>query len=239
MIVEGSIYSQDGLTTSHNHEFMNDPKFRDAYLRGIQASNLDFMFHWRVHTILWAAHAAMQLEGDFVECGVSFGCYSSAVMRYLDWNKTNRTFYLLDTFSGLDPRYVAPLEKAFGAVEATASHIKAGIMAGSPGGVIKNFEEWRNVEIIIGPVPETLDQIKSERISYLSIDMNCSPPEVAAVDFLWDRLVPGAPIVLDDYAYIGYRQQKLAMDELAASKGVAVLSLPTGQGLIIKPPNAA
>jgi hypothetical protein len=78
-----------------------------------------------------------------------------------------------------------------------------------------------------------LDQIKAERIAYLHIDMNCSPPEVAAVDYLWDRLVPGALIVLDDYAFVGFRQQKLAMDALAESKGVKVFSLPTGQGLII------
>jgi hypothetical protein len=45
--------------------------------------------------------------------------------------------------------------------------------------------------------------------------------------------------LLDDYAYHGYRQQKLGMDRFAASRGVQVLSLPTGQGLLIKPPRAA
>jgi hypothetical protein len=41
--------------------------------------------------------------------------------------------------------------------------------------------------------------------------------------------------LLDDYAYAGYRSQKLAMDAFARSKSVQILSLPTGQGLMIKP----
>jgi len=237
-IVEGHVYNQDGLHTTHNHEFMNEPAFQAAYRRGTLAANIDYMFHWRVHTALWAAHAAMRLEGDFVECGVAFGCISSAVMTYVDWNETGRTFYLLDTFSGVDPRYVSPLEIAFGKLESEQDYKDKFRYPPGVEVVVQNFSEWRNVEIIVGPVPETLDQIKAERIAYLSIDMNCSPPEVAAVDYLWDRLVPGAPIVLDDYAYVGYRQQKLAMDTLAETKGVKVLSLPTGQGLIIKPPTA-
>ena len=44
-----------------------------------------------------------------------------------------------------------------------------------------------------------------------------------------------APVLLDDYAYWGYRQQKVAMDALAARLGVAIMSLPSGQGLIVRP----
>lgn len=69
--------------------------------------------------------------------------------------------------------------------------------------------------------------------------MNCMPPEVAALEYLWDRLVDGAVVLFDDYAYYGYRQQKLGIDACAERLGVPVLSLPTGQGLIIRPPRSA
>jgi hypothetical protein len=59
---------------------------------------------------------------------------------------------------------------------------------------------------------------------------------VAAALFFWDRLVPGAFMLLDDYAYYGYHEQKLAMDVFAVEKGADICTLPTGQGLIIKPP---
>ena len=54
--------------------------------------------------------------------------------------------------------------------------------------------------------------------------------------FLWNRLVPGAPVLLDDYAYSGYEWQKVGMDAFATEHGLSILSLPTGQGLLIKPP---
>jgi len=68
------------------------------------------------------------------------------------------------------------------------------------------------------------------------LDLNCLPPEVAAADSFWERIVPGGFVLLDDYAYEGYRSQKLGIDAFAKRRKVAVLSLPTGQGLIIKPP---
>ncbi len=71
-------------------------------------------------------------------------------------------------------------------------------------------------------------------VCYLSLDMNVVAPERAAIEFFWDKLVPGAPVILDDYGWLGYRPQKRALDEFAASRGVMILTLPTGQGLLLK-----
>ena len=73
------------------------------------------------------------------------------------------------------------------------------------------------------------------KISFLHIDMNSAAPEIAAGEYFWDKLAPSAPILLDDYAYPGFHDQKLAWDAFAEGKGVKVLSIPTGQGLILKP----
>ena len=66
--------------------------------------------------------------------------------------------------------------------------------------------------------------------------MNCAPPEIAAITHFWDRLVPGAFVLLDDYAYYGYGAQKVAMDKFAQERELQICSLPTGQGLLLKPP---
>ncbi|HTB17249.1 MAG TPA: hypothetical protein VK708_03990, partial [Bryobacteraceae bacterium] len=71
-------------------------------------------------------------------------------------------------------------------------------------------------------------------VAFLHLDMNCAYPEAAALEYFWDRLSPGAFVLLDDYVYFGYESQTKAIDSLAASLGFNVLSLPTGQGLIIK-----
>jgi hypothetical protein len=66
------------------------------------------------------------------------------------------------------------------------------------------------------------------------LDMNCTLPERAALEYFWDRLSPGAIVLFDDYAYFGNDSLADAIDSAALSLGTAVLSLPTGQGLIIK-----
>jgi hypothetical protein len=234
--MQDDIYDRDSLRTNHNHDFMDDPAFRAAYARGVKATGMDYSWEWRVHTGLWAASCANKLEGDFVECGVARGFLSSAIMQHLNWDTTGRTFFLLDTFAGIDTRYVTAVELEQGVLEKNQHLIDVGLYPTSAASVIQNFSEWTNARVIVGPVPETLDQITATKVAYLHLDMNCAPPEVAAIRALWDRLVSGAFVLLDDYAYHGYQQQKLAMDEFANSKGISVLSLPTGQGLIVRPP---
>ena len=185
---------------------------------------------------LWAASSARTLEGDFVECGVNRGFMSSAIMEYLRWDSLGKTFYLLDTFGGVDPRYVTEQEIAGGALQKNEAWLQDGFYVSDVATVKANFAEWKNVRIVQGVIPDTLPQVDAERIAYLHIDLNCSPPEVAAIEYLWDRLTIGAPVLLDDYAYAGYGTQKAAMDAWADGKSVRIASLPTGQGLIVKTP---
>jgi len=231
-------YAQDGLISVHSHAFMRDPAFIRAYARGVQAigGTDTYHWHWRIHVGLWAAGVASALAGDFVECGVNRGFLSSAIMEHLDWNSRERDFYLLDTFSGLDQRLVSDLERERGALRTNAENLRSGFYVRGVEEVRANFAQWPRARIIAGPVPETLQRVTSSRIAFLHLDMNSASPEVAAITLLWERLAPGAPVLLDDYAYFGYTPQKLAMDEFARKQGVAVCSLPTGQGLILKPP---
>src|SRR5262249_27397981 len=135
-------YDQDGLRTLHNHEFMNDPAFQAAYARGIQATGMDYGWHWRAYIGLWVAQCASKLPGDFVECGVAKGFLSSAIMQLLDWDKTGRHFFLLDTFSGFDERYLTDEEVAEGAMEKNKHMISIGLYPTSAEAVTQNFSEW-------------------------------------------------------------------------------------------------
>lgn len=83
--------------------------------------------------------------------------------------------------------------------------------------------------------------VPSNTIAYLSIDMNCAYPEVKAMEFFWDKLVPGGTVIFDDYGFSanqsGFIEQKKALDSFADSRSVSILTLPTGQGVMIKPPS--
>jgi hypothetical protein len=229
-----SVYDQDGMRSYHDHSFMADPSFLKAYGRGVRAAG-EYGWHWRVHIGLWAAKSASQLEGDFVECGVNRGFLSSAVMEHLDWDSLGKTFYLLDTFGGMDERYLSEEDLKFGAVDKNKHALESGFYIQGVDAVRENFSQWRNVRIIQGPVPATLGQVSARAVAYLHLDMNCALPEVATLDYFWDRLVPGAFVLFDDYAYVGYGVQKVALDGAARAKGVPIAALPTGQGLLIKP----
>ncbi|BCO47489.1 methyltransferase [Mycobacterium intracellulare] len=232
------VYANDALITFNNfHAFLDDPEFQRAYQRGARSlGNEDwYQWQWRVHVGLWAAASASKLEGDFVECGVSYGFLSSAIMEYLDWDRLGKTFYLLDTFAGLDPRFVTENERRAGALETSKGHLRNGMYVNGVDSVRANFAQWKNQRIIVGAVPETLEQVDAPSVAYLHIDMNCAPPEVAALRFFWPRLTPGAFVLLDDYANRGRDEQRAAMDEVAGELGVKICTLPTGQGLLIKP----
>jgi Macrocin-O-methyltransferase (TylF) len=222
-------YDQDGLWTVHNHDFMEEPRFVRAYERGCAADS-DHRIQWRVHVAIWSAATAARLPGDFVECGVNKGFVSSAIMEYLNWNSLQKTFYLLDTFAGLNPKYSSHAE-----MKNHEAFMEKGYYTTDVSAVARNFSEWHNVRIIQGTVPETLPRITSQAIAYLHLDMNCAAPEIAAIEFLWERLVPGAMVLLDDYAYRGYEAQKHALDDFVNRHGLLIASLPTGQGLLVRP----
>ena len=57
------------------------------------------------------------------------------------------------------------------------------------------------------------------------------------IEFVWERLVPGAVVLLDDYAYYGYFSQKSAMISLPGKRDQNLV-VPTGQGLVMKPLDA-
>lgn len=74
-----------------------------------------------------------------------------------------------------------------------------------------------------------------ERIAYLHIDLDQALAEIAALDALFDRVVPGGTIILDDYEWaMSYRSQKLAEDQWFDTRRYRVFPLPTGQGIVLK-----
>jgi len=227
--VDGPLtYNQDGLASTHNCDFIKDVHFSKAYAAGKATGswgNSDV--HWRAHVVCWAAKKGMALDGDFVECGVNKGGLASAVLHYTELYKTSRKLYLLDTYNGLVARYLTEDEKRR---DSNADGYEECYDA-----VKRTFSDFPNVIIVKGAVPETLKEVNASKIAFLSIDMNCVEPEIAAAEYFWSRLSSGAVIVLDDYGWSGHILQKEAFDRFAVERGVQVLSLPTGQGVIIKP----
>jgi Macrocin-O-methyltransferase (TylF) len=229
---DSDLYDEDGLVTTHLHSFTRDPRFIRAYARAIDAAGEDYHIRWRAHIALWAGRTAARLDGDFVECGVNRGFLSSGIMRDLDWDSLGKTFFLLDTFRGIDLSLL-PSEEIPEATVRNEWGTESGFYVQDVELVRANFAEWRNVRIICGSVPGSLDEVTTDSVAFLHLDMNASRPEVAALELLWPRLVPGAVILLDDYGFSD--TQHRAMNEFASAHDVSIANLPTGQGLLLKP----
>ncbi len=224
----GTAYDQDGLTTVHNTGFMTVTDFVRAEAAGAATGSWKNI-HWRVHTILWAAAHCNTIEGDFVECGTNKGGFARAICEYIKFSNTDRRFYLLDTFKGLDESLLTKEEQKAGKKE----HFRD-VYTDCYDEVRKTFLPFPFIILVKGAVPGTLNQVKSGKVAFLSVDMNSVIPEIAALDFFWDKLSAGGMIILDDYAYVTCDIQYEAHNKWAAEKGIKILSLPTGQGLIIK-----
>jgi hypothetical protein len=225
----------DGLYSLHTPRFLADPRFRSAYARGVQANGgYDPHFEWRIHLALWAATVASRAPGDFVECGVNSGFFSSAILTWLDWAKLGKKFYLIDTFEGPPLDQYSPAEIAAGRVEIAKKALDSGSFATNIDQIRANYREFERVEIVRGAIPAILPAVPRGPVAFLHIDLNCSAPEIAALRHLWDCVSPGGVVLLDDYAYFGHDAQGSALDAAARELGATIAVLPTGQGLIVR-----
>lgn len=145
---------------------------------------------------------------------------------------SSKKYYLLDTFEGIPLEQISTAEFNIG-----VAHMNRKYDSGDKTylDVKEKFKKWENCKVIRGKVPDTLDQVDSKKFSYVSIDMNVTAAEIAAAEFLWPKMVPGAIMLLDDYGWESHIQQKIAFDEFALRHGIQILSLPTGKAILMKP----
>ncbi|HEY1930607.1 MAG TPA: TylF/MycF/NovP-related O-methyltransferase [Acetobacteraceae bacterium] len=215
----GPWFMADNLITyGHTRGFLTEPRFVAAVLAA-RPEPAERAIVWRTHTLCWAADSTAELAGDYVECGTYQG-YSAEVLMHFTHGLPGRRLWLYDLF---DP--------SGGSGEGHRLPAHAPDLADR---VRARFHAWDNVVVTQGKVPDILADASPDRIAFLHIDMNNAEAERGALDVLFDRVSPGGIIVFDDYGWSGYRAQKDSADEFMGARGLHVLELPTGQGLVVK-----
>jgi O-methyltransferase len=218
--------------------FLSDARFLDAHDHALAArkrapwlDGVEAGLHqeWTIHVLCWVATQAARLPGDFVECGVNVGQSSAAVCRYVDFNRLDRDFWLFDTFSGIPLEHVADSERPH------VNEHNGAYYRDCYDEVRATFAPYSRAHLVRGVIPESLSTVQIDQVAYLHVDMNNAAPEIAALEFFWPKLAPGAFIVLDDYGWEIYRLQREGADAFARRVGVEILTLPTGQGVLLRP----
>ncbi len=215
----GDVFTGDNLFTfGKNLSFLSDRKFMTAFDREA-TEQPERAAIWRAYTLCWAARRVLPLDGDFVECGSHRGTSARILVEYLDFASVNKRFAMFDVFENVGQNKLHGYPALEGGIY---DFVKA------------RFAAFGNVDVIRGFVPDILDGNTPEKIAFLHIDMNNVEAEMSALEILFDRVVPGGSILLDDYGWKAYAEQKRAEDEFFAARGYQVLEMPTGQGLVIK-----
>ena len=214
------IYAGDNLFTYHrNLGFLDDEPFMKAFAKHTNTEIERAVLSW-MERILWGGRNGLRLEGDVVESACYKGTTVRVVCDAVDFAKyPDRHYYLYDLFDH-DPSL------PHHAMPEHSKQLFADVKA--------RFGGFENVTVTQGKVPDVLADVAPQKIAFMHLDMNNADAEIGALEVLFDRMVPGAVLILDDYGWLGYRAQKLAEDPWLAKRGYRALEMPTGQGLLIK-----
>ena len=237
--VNKNSYCEDGLATNHITDFLKDEKFLSNYLEASQGTNMKKISHritYRAYIVNYFANLSLKKfknqNGCFVELGTHKGLMAKLIVLNSDLINEKTNFYLFDTFEGIPIDQLTEEEKKL-ANKKNSSIYKENVFEF----VKQKFNDYKFIKLVQGKLPQSLDNksIDIDNIKFLHIDLNNAYAEIESIKILYDKLIIGAPIILDDYCYSElYREQKNSWDNFVKMKDMSILSLPTGQGIFFK-----
>jgi len=192
-----------------------------------------FLAHYELYQMI------LNLPGDVLEMGVfkAASMIRWASFRELLENSNSRRIVGFDSFGkfpikgvelDVDLDYVKAFTSAAG--DALSKEQVADIFA---------RKGFKNIELLEGDVSDTLPHFVQSnpacRIALLHLDLNVKEPTKFVLDALYNRVVPGGLIVIDDYmSVVGATE---AVDDLVSEKGLKIekLSFHSTPSFIRKP----
>ena len=218
LVTPGSYLGDNLFTWMRNLSAVEDSAFLQAWQSNVMNA-ADETTLWRRYILCCAACHCVHLTGDFAECGALFGTGVKTVIDYFGKDNFGKQFWAYDVFES------NPIEEipAVGQEEGLLERVR------------ERFSGYDNVRLVPGLLPASLEGNSPEQICYLHIDLNKAETEIAVLERLFDRVVPGGIVILDDYEWSGvYRKQKIKEDPWFEARLYRVIPLPTGQGLVLK-----
>ncbi len=196
-------------------KFRKDEKLIERMLK-IQHERGFRMWPDEMVFLYYCASAALKIEGDFAEVGVS----TAGSARIIAEAKGNKAFYLFDTFEGL-PKPEAMDEK-FKEKQFAASLESAKIY----------LKDYDNIFFYKGLFPLSAKSVEDKTFSLVHLDVDLYRSTMAGLQFFYPRMTKGGIIVSHDYSVIAGTKQ--AFEEFFSDKPEPIIELPTSQCLIVK-----
>ena len=217
-------YFQDGMYIENQSTFRNELTFKTTIEKLTKKVGVNYEMDWRTYLAMEFSFYAASLEGDFVELGSGEGWIINAIMLRNPQITRNREIHLFDKFDGFE------VDISIGGIK-NAVHPRYPVGAES---LVKNLEIKDKVHVYTAQLPNGLEVLANKKIAFLHIDLNAAQTEAQSLEALYPQVVPNGVILLDDYCGRGREVQHQAINALARKLQFDVVSLPTGQGLILK-----
>jgi len=167
-----------------NPIYQDDEEFIAIYNR---IQDLTLVSPYRCYFIYQYAKNAASLDGDFAQVGVYKGGSAQLIASV---KPKNKKFYLFDTFTGL-PKHNPKID----------SYQQGKFSDTSIDAVRKLFKDDSNVKIIPGLFPDTTGEVTDKKFSFVYVDVDLYKSNYAALEFFYNRVVPGGVIIFDDYGW--------------------------------------
>lgn len=167
----------------------------------------------------------VDLPGAVVECGVFKGVslIRFATFRHCLETAESRKIIGFDAFGDFPTAQLSRNDD----IDFAATHDE---QSGGPGISPKELSEllaakgFGNFDLIAGNVFETVAPYFAEhdyeKIALLHLDMDVHAPTAAMIELLWDRVVPGGIVMIDDYGTVS--GATVAIDDFAAKYGLKI-----------------
>jgi O-methyltransferase len=169
--------------------------------------------------------AARAIPGDTAECGVRYGKSSFFILHGL--NDPARPHYLCDSFEGLSQPSDIDAETI-----ARREGWRAGDLAADEEIVQAKLGDFVQVRLHKGWIPDCFSGLETRTFALVHVDVDLYEPTLAAFEFFYPRLSPGAVMVCDDYGFASCPGARRAVDEYFAGRADVPIELPSGQALI-------
>jgi len=221
-------YNADGMATVHYSPFQDDREFTRLYdaMAAEWFSDVVVDARWRMWLLTRYARYARTLPGNFAEFGVYRGGCSRMVLGTARLESARRLF-LFDTYTGIpDDRLTADesREGLGGRLGDTSAEY-----------VSRLLSDWDPIPVICaGDVFETIPRTDTGPLAFVHLDLNAAAPTRHVLEHVHDRLVPGGVVVLDDYGWRGYEDQRRTVEEFLRDRPETLIALPSGQAVFHK-----
>jgi hypothetical protein len=177
------------------------------------------------------------MEGCIAECGTFRGLGSFMfchTLRETNPGYDGSSFHIFDSFEGLSKPTERDLIQDARAGSQGTAYMAAGSFQAGLDHVRRALSEFPAIEFHKGWIPECFKGLPELRYRFVHIDVDLYEPTRDSLEYFYPRLREGGVIVCDDYAHLQWPGARKALDEYCDPKGIPILRLTTGQGVIVR-----